>query len=92
MRRVLAFAAAAILVIAVVLVFAGDPGLECGRSGEVQGIDCLDSFPSSARFSAEPAESLGWEVLFGAIAVAAGTLCYLLATGIARHRRLNRPQ
>jgi hypothetical protein len=90
MRRLLGLAAAAVLVAALVLVLTGDPGLECGRSGEFQGIDCLDSFPSSARFGAEPAASLGWEILFGAIAVAALTLCYLLVSGITRERRLRR--
>jgi hypothetical protein len=90
MGRLLGFAASAVLVTAFVLVLTGDPGLQCGRSGELQGIDCLDSLPSSARFDAEPAASLGWEILFGAIAVAAATLCYLVVAGVTRRRRLRR--
>jgi heme/copper-type cytochrome/quinol oxidase subunit 2 len=81
-RLRLSAAAFVLLTVSLVVIVSGQPWLP-------DGVDSIGAFPGNTHFAAEPAQSIGWQVLFSAVVV---SLLIMFACAVAevRYRRVRR--
>jgi hypothetical protein len=80
-RPRLSAAAFVLLAVSLVVILSGRPWLP-------DGVDNIGDFPGNTRFAAEPAQSIGWQVLFSAVVVS--LLIMFVCAGAEVRRRLVR--
>jgi heme/copper-type cytochrome/quinol oxidase subunit 2 len=78
-RLRLSAAAFVLLTVSLVVIVSGQPWLP-------DGVDSIGEFPGKTRFAAEPAQSIGWQILFSAVGVSL-LVMFVCAVAEVRHRR-----